>query len=72
MWVENLKSTLGLYHSFVVSNTGRSGGMDVFLNNKSQVQFLPYSQYHIDAIATEGDSKPWRLTRLYGEVQLSE
>ena len=37
-----------------------------------RVELLPYSQYHIDVILTEGDKEPWRLTCVYGEAQLSE
>ena len=60
--VEQFKTTLGFDFSFVVSSTGRSGGLGIFWNNNINLQILPYSQYHIDAILKEGDSEPWRLT----------
>jgi len=36
------------------------------------VEFLPYSQYHIDAIVTEYGKEPWRLTCVYGDAQTAE
>jgi hypothetical protein len=41
MWVVSLKSTSGFDHSLVVSSTGtgRSGGVGIFWNNKTRVQF---------------------------------
>jgi hypothetical protein len=47
--VEQLKVTLGFDFSFVVSSTGRSGGLGIFWRNNINLQILPYSQYHIDA-----------------------
>ena len=37
-----------------------------------KIEFLPYSQYHIDAIVSEAGGDPWRLTCVYGEAQVSE
>jgi len=70
--VENLKSTLGFDNAFAVSSSGRSGGLGIFWNNKTRVELLPYSQYHIDAIISEAGSEPWRLTCVYGEAQVAE
>ena len=71
--VEQLKGTLGFDRAFAVSSTGRSGGLGIFWNsNNIQIEILPYSQYHIDAIVKEGDSEPWRLTCVYGEAQVQE
>jgi hypothetical protein len=70
--VEGLKKTLGYANAFAVSSNGRSGGLGIFWNNNISVTLLPYSQYHIDAIITEGDTDPWRLTCVYGEAQVSE
>ena len=67
-----MKKTLGYDNAFAVSSNGRSGGLGIFWNNNISVSLLPYSQYHIDAIVTEGDTDPWRLTCVYGEAQLSE
>ena len=71
-WVEGLKKTLGYDNAFAVSSNGRSGGLGFFWNNNISVSLLPYSQYHIDAIVTKGDTDPWRLTCVYREAQLSE
>jgi hypothetical protein len=62
------KKSLGFDNSFAVSSTGRSRGLGIFWNNDINVSFLPYSQYHIDAIITVGNSPPWRLTFVYGEA----
>ena len=70
--VESLKGTLGFDNSFAVSSSGRSGGLGIFWNNKTRVEILPYSQYHIDAIVTEYGKEPWRLTCVYGEAQTTE
>jgi exonuclease III len=42
-WVEVLKSTLGFDNAFAVSSSGRSGGLDIFWNNNTRVEILPYS-----------------------------
>jgi len=70
--VEVLKSTLGFDNAFAVSSSGRSGGLGIFWNNDKKIEFLPYSQYHIDAIVSEAGGDPWRLTCVYGEAQVSE
>jgi exonuclease III len=70
--VESLKSTLGFDNYFAVSSSGRSGGLGIYWNNKTRVELLPYSQYHIDAVITEHGSEPWRLTCVYGEAQISK
>jgi exonuclease III len=70
--VEGLKKTLGYANAFAVSSNGRSSGFGIFWNNNISVTLLPFSQYHIDAIITEGDIDPWRLTCVYGEAQVSE
>ena len=70
--VEGLKTTLGFDNSFAVSSSGRSGGLGIFWNNEIKLEFLPYSQYHIDAIVTEAGCEPWRLTCVYGEAQTNE
>ena len=66
--VEGLSSTLGYDRAFAVSSSGRSGGLGIFWNNEINVETLPYSQYHIDAIITEQGCEPWRLTCVYGEA----
>lgn len=70
--VEGLKSTLGFDNSFAVSSLGRSGGIGLFWNNEIKVEILSYSQYHIDAIATESCGDQWRLTTVYEEAQTSK
>jgi hypothetical protein len=70
--VERLASTLGFDRCFAVSSSGRSGGLALFWNNDISIDILPYSQYHIDAIVTEGGNDPWRVTGVYGEAQVSE
>lgn len=40
-WVESLKSTLGFDNTFVVSSSGRSGGLGMFWNNNNRVEILP-------------------------------
>ena len=70
--VEGLKTTLGFDNSFAVSSSGRSGGLGIFWNNEIKLDLLPYSQYHIDCIITEGSNDPWRLTCVYGEAHTNE
>lgn len=70
--VEQLKTTLGFDFAFAISSLGRSGGLWIFWKNNINLQILPYSQYHIDAIVQEGDLEPWRLTCVYGEARTSE
>jgi hypothetical protein len=70
--VEGLKGTLGFDNAFAVSSSGRSGGLDIFWNNNTRVELLPYSQYHIDTIITENGGEPWGLTCVYGEAQVPE
>ena len=67
--VEGLSSTLGYDRGFGVSSSGRSGGLGIYWNNDTDVEILPYSQYHIDAIITENGCEPWRLTCVYGEAK---
>jgi exonuclease III len=64
--VESLKGTLGFDNYFAVSSDGRSGGLGIFWNNEIKLQLLPYSQYHVDAIITEGSNDPWRVTCVRG------
>ena len=56
--VEGLARRLGFDRSFAVSSSGRSGGLGIFWNNEIKLEILPYSQYHLDAIITEGDDNP--------------
>jgi exonuclease III len=70
--VEGLRHTLGYDNAFAVSSSDRSGGLGIYWNNEIKVDILPYSQYHIDAIVTEADGSPWRLTCVYGEAQTRE
>jgi endonuclease/exonuclease/phosphatase family metal-dependent hydrolase len=70
--VELLAGTLGYDNVFVVSSTGRSGGLAIFWNNSIKLDILSYSQYHIDAVVTPSLEEPWRLTCVYGEAQASE
>jgi len=70
--VEGLKRSLGFDNSFVVSSSSHTGGLGIFWNGEIKLNLLPYSQYHIDAIITEGSNDPWRLTCVYGEAQTSE
>jgi exonuclease III len=70
--VEGLAKRLGYDHGFAVSSTGCSGGLGMFWNNEIKLDILPYSHYHIDAVSTERDNEPWRLTCVYGEAQTSE
>jgi hypothetical protein len=50
--VEGLKHSLDYDNAFVVSSSGRSGGLGIFWNNNTRVEILPYSQYHTDSIVT--------------------
>jgi exonuclease III len=70
--VEGLSSTLGYDRSFAVSSSGRSGGLGIYWNKDTNVEILPYSQYHIDVIITENGCEPWRLTCVYGEAQVNQ
>ena len=56
--VEGLRHTLGYDKAFAVSSSGRSGGLGIFWNNNLNVEILPYSQYHIDAIIYDGLCDP--------------
>jgi exonuclease III len=66
---EGLKHTLGYNKVFAVSSSGRKGGIVIYWNDNIDMEILPYSQYHIDAIITERGCDPWRLTCVYGEAQ---
>jgi hypothetical protein len=44
----------------------------MFLNNEIELEILPYSQYHLDAIVAEKDADPWRLSYVYGEAQTTQ
>jgi exonuclease III len=70
--VEGLARTLGFDNSFAVSSQGRSGGLGLFWNNEINLEVLPYSQYHIDAIISSPTMEQWRLTCVYGEARVSE
>jgi hypothetical protein len=70
--VESLARSLGFDRSYAVSSSGRSGGLGLFWNNGINIEILPYSQYHIDAIVSSPTMEPWRLTCVYGEAQVSE
>jgi hypothetical protein len=70
--VERLAGTLGYDRSFAISNTGRSGGIGIFWNNDINIEILPYSQYHLDAVVSSINMEPWRLTCVYGEACVSE
>ena len=65
---DNLAGRLGFDRSFAVTSSGHSGGLGLYWNNEIKLDMLSYSQYHIDAIITEGDADPWRLTCVYGEA----
>jgi len=56
-WVEGLKSTLGFDNIFAVISSWHSGGHDMFWNNNTRVEILPYSQYHIDSIIFENGGR---------------
>jgi hypothetical protein len=70
--IESLTRSLGINKSFAVSSSGRSGGLGLFWNNEIMIEVLPYSQYHLDVIVSEQGQEDWRLTVVYGEVQVSE
>jgi hypothetical protein len=70
--VVGLSRTLGFDKSFAVSSSGRSGGLGLFWNKEIKIEILPYSQYHLDAVVTEQWRESWRLTVVYGEVQVRE
>lgn len=42
------------------------------MRNNTRVTLLPYSQYHIGPIISEGGGDPWRLTCVYGEAQVAD
>jgi exonuclease III len=56
--VERLAGTLGYDRSFAISNTGRSGGIGIFWNNDINIEILPYSQYHLDAVVSSINMEP--------------
>jgi exonuclease III len=66
--VEGLSCTLGYDKMFALSSAGRKGGIVIYWNNETNVEILPYSQYHIDVIITESGGEPCRLTCVYGEA----
>jgi exonuclease III len=70
--VEGLASTLGYDRAFAISSSGRSGGIGIFWNNEINIEILPYSQYHLDAIVSSDLMESWRLTCVYGEAQVRE
>ena len=71
--VEGLARSLGFDKCFAVSSSGRSGGLGLFWNtDNTEIEILPFSQYHIDAMVTEVGKDPWRLTAVYGEAQTNE
>jgi hypothetical protein len=53
--VRGLARKLGFDNCFAVSSTGQSGSLEMFWNNETEVEILPFSQYHIDARITERD-----------------
>ena len=56
-WVGGLKSTLGFDNTFAVISSWHSGGRDMFWNNNTRVEILPYSQYHIESIISENGGR---------------
>jgi hypothetical protein len=46
--------------------------MGFLWNDEIKLDILPYWQYHLDLVITEGDNDPWRLTCVYGDAQVSE
>jgi hypothetical protein len=44
----------------------------MFWNNETDIEILPYSQYHIDVRVMERGMDPWRLTCVYGEAQVAK
>ena len=69
--VEGLARSLGFDFAFAVNSSGRSGGLAIFWNKDINIEILPYSQYHIDAIVSSPTVEPWCLTCVYGEAQVS-
>jgi hypothetical protein len=69
---ECLAGTLGHDNVFAVSSSGRCGGLAIFWNNEIKLEFLPYSQYHIDVVVYSPFEEPWWLTCVYGEAQVQE
>ena len=67
--VEGLAGTLGLDKSFALSSSGRKGGIGIFWKNDINIEILPYSQYHLDAVVSSSSFEPWRLTCVYGEAR---
>jgi exonuclease III len=55
---EGLRGTLG-YDKAFVSSAGHKGGIVIYWNNETNMEILPYWQYHIDAIVTESGGEPW-------------
>ena len=51
--MENLVGTLGFDKSFVVSSSGRSGGIGLFWKDEIKVEVIGYSEYHIDVTIDE-------------------
>jgi hypothetical protein len=43
---------LGYDNCFAIGSSGHSGGLGIYQNNEINVEFLLYSQYHIDARIT--------------------
>lgn len=70
--VENLAGSLGFNKSYVVSSSGRSGGLGVFWNDEINLEIVGYSQYHIDTLITDLVDIRTRVTFVYGEAQVNE
>ena len=65
--VENMAGSLGFNKSFVVSSSGRSGGLGIFWNEEIKLEIVGYSPYHIDAIIDDLVDVKTRVTFVYGE-----
>ena len=51
--VENLVGSLEFNKCFVVSSSGRSGGLGIFWNEEKNLEIVGYSQYHIDTLIND-------------------
>lgn len=64
--VEKLRWSLGFSNGVAVNCNGRSGGLTLWWRGEIEVEFKPFSQYHMDIYIHE-DGRKWRFSGIYGE-----
>ncbi|KAM6550953.1 hypothetical protein CsatB_000761 [Cannabis sativa] len=69
--VDRLKVRLGFENSFTVPAQGRKGGLAFLWKISTDAHLLKFSAHHIDLEVHVPGFVHWRLTRFYGEPNLS-